>query len=103
MMVDPAMKMEKVYATTSSTIVPLLMRPKETRKFPTKAFGSFRSDAQKNVGPTIFVGTNGRTYNDKAAASNTANTHLVRILKGRHLQVWKIPREPICAGNDSLR
>ncbi|KAF7934317.1 hypothetical protein BELL_0378g00020 [Botrytis elliptica] len=89
-MVDPAMKMEKVYATTSSTIVPLLMRPKETRKFPTKAFDNFRSDAQKNVGPTIFVGTNGRTYNDKAAASNIANTHLVRILKGRHLQMLAI-------------
>ncbi|TGO47544.1 hypothetical protein BCON_0273g00080 [Botryotinia convoluta] len=89
-MVDPAMKMEKVYATTSSTIVPLLMRPKETRKFPTKAFDNFRSDAQKDVGPTYFVGTNGRTYNDKAAASNIANTHLVRILKGRHLQMLAI-------------
>ncbi|KAF7910876.1 uncharacterized protein EAF01_002385 [Botrytis porri] len=89
-MVDPAMKMEKVYATTSSTIVPLLVRPKETRKFPTKAFENFRSDAQKDVGPTIFVGTNGRTYNDKAAASNIANTHLVRILKGRHLQMLAI-------------
>ena len=103
MMVDPAMKMEKVYATTSSTIVPLLMRPKETRKFPNKAFDNFRSNAQQGVGPTVFVGTNGRKYNDKAAASNIANTHLVRLLKGRHLQVFKTPYELICARNDSLR
>lgn len=89
-MVDPAMKMEKVYATTSSTIVPLLMRPKETRKFPNKAFDNFRSNAQQGVGPTVFVGANGRKYNDKAAASNIANTHLVRILKGRHLQMLAI-------------
>lgn len=83
---DPATNMSKAYSTTS-TVVPLLAKPQETRKFPTKAFDNFRGNVEQDVKPTIFVGTNGRTYNDKAAASNTANTHLVRILKGRHLQV----------------
>ncbi|KAJ8058042.1 hypothetical protein OCU04_012903 [Sclerotinia nivalis] len=76
--------------TTSSTVVPLLLKPKETRKFPAKAFENFRSDAEQDVEHAIFVGTDGRTYNDKAAASNTANTHLVRNLRGRHLQMLAI-------------
>ncbi|APA09978.1 hypothetical protein SS1G_05757 [Sclerotinia sclerotiorum 1980 UF-70] len=76
--------------TTSSTVVPLLVKPKETRKFPTKTFDNFRSDAEQDVEHPIYVGTNGRTYNDKAAASNTANTNLVRILRGRHLQMLAI-------------
>lgn len=86
-MVGPAMVMDKTTSSASSTIVPLLTRPKETRKFLTKAFGNFRSDSEQDIQSTVLVGTDGRTYNDKAAASNTANTHLVRILRGRHLQV----------------
>ncbi|RAL67939.1 hypothetical protein DID88_008664 [Monilinia fructigena] len=89
-MVGPAMNMGKLYSTTSSTVVPLLTRPKKTRKLPTKAFDNFRSDPGQDVKPAIIVGTDGRTYNDKAAAANTANTHLVRILKGRHLQMLAI-------------
>ncbi|KAI9648511.1 hypothetical protein NHQ30_003146 [Ciborinia camelliae] len=86
----PTMNMDKPYSSTSSTVIPLLVKPKQTRKFPIKAFDNFRSDAGQDVAPTVFVGTNGRTYNDKAAASNTANTHLVRTLKGRHLQMLAI-------------
>lgn len=96
-MVGPTMNMGKPYSTTSSTtsstVIPLLTRPKETRKFPTKAFDNFRRDSEQDVKPAVFVGTDGRTYNDKAAASNTANTHLVRILKGRHLQVCSSQHE----------
>ncbi|KAB8304750.1 hypothetical protein EYC80_004104 [Monilinia laxa] len=55
-----------------------------------KAFDNFRGDTGRNVKPAVFAGTDGRTYNDKAAAANTANTHLVRILKGRHLQMLAI-------------
>jgi amino acid transporter len=36
------------------------------------------------------LGENGRQYNAKAAAWNTANTPLVRRLKGRHLQMIAI-------------
>ncbi|KAF7871561.1 hypothetical protein EAF04_003668 [Stromatinia cepivora] len=90
-MVNPTIGMNKTCSiTTSSTVVPLLVKPKETRKFPTKAFENFRSDAEQDVEHAIFVSTNGRTYNDKAAASNTANTHLVRSLRGRHLQMLAI-------------
>ncbi|QSZ29500.1 hypothetical protein DSL72_004014 [Monilinia vaccinii-corymbosi] len=88
----PAMDTGETFSmnSTTSTVVPLLTRPKKTRNLPAKAFDSFRSDARQDVKPTIVVGTDGKMYNDRAAALNIANTHLVRILKGRHLQMLAI-------------
>ncbi|KAH7336397.1 amino acid transporter-like protein [Rhexocercosporidium sp. MPI-PUGE-AT-0058] len=88
---DGLLKMEnpKTYTASTSTVTPLLTRPKGVKNFPTtKAFDSFRSGPSHGYAPAI--GENGRTYNQKAAAWNTANTILVRRLKGRHLQMIAI-------------
>ncbi|KAH6711134.1 amino acid transporter-like protein [Leptodontidium sp. MPI-SDFR-AT-0119] len=88
---DGFIKMEntKTYTASTSTVTPLLTRPKGVKSFPTtKAFDSFRSGPSHGHAPAI--GENGRSYNQKAAAWNTANTILVRRLKGRHLQMIAI-------------
>lgn len=81
-----------VKTTTSgspSTITPLLARPKSVKSLPaTKAFDSFRAGPSHGFAPAI--GENGRSYNQQAAAYNTANTLLVRRLRGRHLQMIAI-------------
>ncbi|KAK0109808.1 hypothetical protein ONS95_002480 [Cadophora gregata] len=83
------MENTKTYTASTSTVTPLLTRPKGVKNFPTtKAFDSFRSGPSNGFAPTI--GEDGRTYNPKAAAYNTANTILVRRLKGRHLQMIAI-------------
>ena len=55
-------------------------------------FDSFRRDQLRELGPppSINFGQNGRSFNAKQAAFNTANTLLVKRLKGRHLQMIAI-------------
>ena len=88
---DGFIKMDntKTYTASTSTVTPLLTRPKGVKNFPTtKAFDSFRSGPSNGFAPAI--GEDGRSYNPRAAAYNTANTILVRRLKGRHLQMIAI-------------
>merc|ERR1712000_703443 len=88
---DGFIKMDntKTYTASTSTVTPLLTRPKSVKNFPTtKAFDSFRSGPSNGFAPAI--GEDGRSYNPRAAAYNTANTILVRRLKGRHLQMIAI-------------
>jgi amino acid transporter len=86
---DFTMQKAKPYPGSTSTITPLLTVPKGTRSFAApKAFDSFRSGPDRTFAPAI--GEGGRLFNPKAAAWNTANTPLVRRLKGRHLQMIAI-------------
>ncbi|CZR58012.1 probable amino acid transport protein GAP1 [Phialocephala subalpina] len=88
---DLSMKMEshKTYPASTSTVTPLLTRPSGVKRFPhTKAFDSFRAGPDTSFAPAL--GENGRIFNPKAAAWNTAHTPLVRRLKGRHLQMIAI-------------
>merc|ERR1712144_124593 len=55
---------------------------------PPQMDDSFRSGPSNGFAPAI--GEDGRSYNPRAAAYNTANTILVRRLKGRHLQMIAI-------------
>ncbi|EKD14061.1 uncharacterized protein L3040_007937 [Drepanopeziza brunnea f. sp. 'multigermtubi'] len=65
---------------------PLLVRPKGARFSSSKAFDSFRAAPNSHTF-TPAIGANRRSYNQQAAAFNTANSLLVRRLKGRHLQM----------------
>jgi amino acid transporter len=86
---DFTMQKPKGYPGSTSTVTPLLTRPKDTKSFlPSKAFDSFRTGPDRTFAPT--QGDGGRLYNPKAAAWNTANSPLVRRLKGRHLQMIAI-------------
>jgi amino acid transporter len=79
----------KGYSPSTSTVTPLLARPKGTHAFAaTKAFDSFRQGPTREFAPA--TSTEGRNFNAQAAAWNTANTQLVRRLKGRHLQMIAI-------------
>jgi len=69
-------------------VLPLLARPKGAKLFSAKAFDNFRSGPTGDFHPAL--GEGGRVFDAKAAAYNTANTHLVRRLKGRHLQMIAI-------------
>ena len=75
-------------AGSTATITPLLARPKTVRSVSAKAFDTFRSGPERLFAPAISG--DGRHFNAKAAAFNTANTPLVRRLKGRHLQMIAI-------------
>jgi amino acid transporter len=88
---DPSnMDNSRSYSATSSTVTPLIERPKGVRKLP-KVLDSFRSDPNNEIVTAYDVGKNGfRSFNPKQAAFNTANTPLVRRLKGRHLQMIAI-------------
>lgn len=57
------------------------------RLFSSKVFNDFRSGPTGNIAPTLG---DGRVFDAKAAAYNTANTPLVRRLRGRHLQMIAI-------------
>jgi amino acid transporter len=86
---DFTMQKTKPYSGSTSTVTPLLTRPKGIKSIsPPKAFDSFRSGPDHAFAPAL--GEHGRQYNAKAAAWNTANTPLVRRLKGRHLQMIAI-------------
>lgn len=86
---DFTMQKTTPYSGSTSTITPLLTRPKGVKSFsPPKAFDSFRSGPDRTFAPAL--GEDGRNFNAKAAAWNTANTPLVRRLKGRHLQMIAI-------------
>jgi amino acid transporter len=79
----------KSYSTTS-TVTPLLTRPKEAMTLP-KVFDSFRRNQTREAPPSaVHFGQYGRSFNAKQAAFNTANTLLVKRLKGRHLQMIAI-------------
>lgn len=83
------MNSPKAYSASSSTVTPLLTKPKGTYNLPTtKAFDSFRSGPARQFAPTH--GEEGRSFNPEAAAWNTAHTPLVRRLRGRHLQMIAI-------------
>ncbi|CAL3963344.1 unnamed protein product [Diplocarpon coronariae] len=62
--------------------------PAGVKRIPTKAFDSFR--AAPSPGFAAAIGENGRSFNQQAAAYNTANSLLLRKLKGRHLQMIAI-------------
>lgn len=83
-----SMEDTKTYSASTSTVTPLLTKPKGVKNFPAKALDSFRSGPARDVAPAL--GKNGRVFNAKAAALNTANTPLVKRLKGRHLQMIAI-------------
>lgn len=56
-----------------------------------KVLDSFRSNQTREAPPSaVNFGQYGRTFNAKQAAFNTANTLLVKRLKGRHLQMIAI-------------
>lgn len=80
----------KVYSASTSTVTPLLTRPAGVRQYSAKAFDTFRrgSGPEHTFAPAL--GKNGRVFDPKAAAWNTANSPLVRRLKGRHLQMIAI-------------
>lgn len=74
-------------------MTPLLTLPMGVKSLPsTRVFDSFRSGPLRGNAhvPTLGTGESGRYYDSKAAAWNTANTQLVRKLKGRHLQMIAI-------------
>ena len=69
-------------------LTPLLAKPKDVRLLSSRVFDNFRSGPTGDVAPAL--GENGRIFDAKAAAYNTAHTPLVRRLKGRHLQMIAI-------------
>jgi amino acid transporter len=86
---DFTVQKTKAYSGSTSTITPLLTKPKGVKSFsPPKAFDSFRSGPDRSFAPAL--GDDGRIFNPQAAAWNTANSGLVRRLKGRHLQMIAI-------------
>jgi amino acid transporter len=86
---DFTMQKTKPYSGSTSTITPLLTRPKGVKSWsPPKAFDSFRSGPDRSFAPAL--GEDGHVFNPQAAAWNTANSGLVRRLKGRHLQMIAI-------------
>jgi len=83
---DPStMETERAYSASTSTVTPLITKPKEVRTLP-QVFDGFRPSSTYNPD----AATNGRNFDAKLAAYNTANTALVRRLKGRHLQMIAI-------------
>ncbi|RDL41140.1 Amino acid transporter-like protein [Venustampulla echinocandica] len=83
------METTKSYADSSSADSPLLRRPEGAKVLSSKVFDSFRSGPPRKVAEPL-VGENGRVFDAQAAAFNTANSPLVRKLKGRHLQMIAI-------------
>jgi len=82
------MESQKIYSASTSTVSPLLAKPKGVKIFSSRAFDNFRSGPTGDVAPAL--GDHGRVFDAKAAAYNTAHTPLVRRLKGRHLQMIAI-------------
>jgi amino acid transporter len=85
------METATTYPASTSTVTPLVERPERVRRLP-KAFDGFRSSATNNFIPPVIPGQYGigGTFDAKQAAFNTANTPLVKKLKGRHLQMIAI-------------
>jgi amino acid transporter len=83
---DPSkMDAGRTYSASTSTVTPLLARPEKVRSLP-KAFDGFLRNSAYNPDDPV----KGRVFDPKLAAYNTANTALVRRLKGRHLQMIAI-------------
>lgn len=74
------------YAATTSTVEPLLTKPRGVRTLP-KAFDGFTRDSTCS---SLDGAVSGRTFDAKQAAFNTANSGLQKNLKGRHLQMIAI-------------
>lgn len=89
---DDFFKMEPTKShsgTSMATVSPLLIsQPRTVKSVSAKAFDTFRAGPERMIAQTITK--DGRRYDAKAAAFNTANTPLVRRLKGRHLQMIAI-------------
>lgn len=78
------------YTASTTTVTPLLTKPTQARSVPQKTFESFRRASASSASTALSLAANGRIYNQKAAARNTARSPLVRSLKGRHLQMIAI-------------
>lgn len=79
------MEAGRTYSASTSTVTPLLTRPKGVKTLP-KAFDGFLRNSAYNPDDPV----KGRVFDAKMAAYNTANTALVRRLRGRHLQMIAI-------------
>lgn len=56
-----------------------------------RVLDSFRRDPNVNsLAPKMSLGADGKVFDVESAAANTANSPLVRRLKGRHLQMIAI-------------
>lgn len=55
-----------------------------------RLINSFRQDPNLTVTPKGAIGADGRVFNPRNAASNTATSPLARRLKSRHLQMIAI-------------
>ena len=82
------MENAKQYSASTSTVAPLVTKPEGVKRFQVKALDGFRSGPARHVAPVL--GQNGRNFDAKAAAFNTANTPFAKRLKGRHLQMIAI-------------
>lgn len=58
-----------------------------SESFLLRSVKSFRRDPTKRISKDEHFGANGRSYNSDVAARATAQTMLMRKLKGRHLQM----------------
>jgi amino acid transporter len=79
------MEAGKTYSASTSTVTPLITRPAGARTLP-KAFDGFLRNSANSPDTPI----RGREFDANQAAYNTANTALVKKLKGRHLQMIAI-------------
>lgn len=74
---------------SSSTGPPLLQKPEGAKVLSLRLIDSFRHHPA-HATSRVLVGKHGSVFNAEAAAYNTANTALMRKLKGRHLQMIAI-------------
>ena len=79
------MEADRTFSASTSTVTPLLAKPQRVKALP-QAFNGFLRNSASN----IDYPAKGRRFDSKLAAYNTANTSLVRRLKGRHLQMIAI-------------
>ncbi|KAI9733445.1 MAG: hypothetical protein M1818_007193 [Claussenomyces sp. TS43310] len=80
----------KGYLTSTTTVTPLLTKPRGVKSLPIRALDDFRRDSASSTATAITPVVNGRRYDAKAAAARTVKSPLARRLKGRHLQMIAI-------------
>jgi amino acid transporter len=73
---------EPKYQQTTATVI--------HQSFGRRLFESFKRDPDRSVTPVGVVGANGRVFNGKGAAQNTASSPLAKTLKSRHMQMIAI-------------
>jgi amino acid transporter len=61
-----------------------------TRPWASRFVDGFKKDPNAHATPPGAIGADGKVYDVESAAQNTANSPLVRHLKGRHLQMIAI-------------